>query len=383
MRSIQLSRARSVGPAPAPGPSFAGFLGWLTPADRTGGVRCDRRTLAMAAALALATTLLAVEARAQEQPGAPVKHYVHPDKAYLFAHMTKERYGVLYYSVSLDGFTWRGLNGGRPVSADYRGHASIARGRDGRYFLVGNENDDDPFIRFWVSDDLIRWTPYGTYRPNLKAATGHPHPLQRIGAPKLMFDERSNEFLLTWHTPNVPGSTDDPERYWASQRTLYVRSRDLKTFTTPPRRLFAWDMATIDTIVQQNGDAGYCAIIKDERYPSYNWVTGKTVRISCAPTLLGPYPDPGPPVSPNFREAPTVIRAPNGADWLLYYEQYAGSSYGLSMAPRLEGPWFQLSGNSGVPEWNRYEMPPGVRHGSMIEISRRQHDALTAAFSAR
>ena len=303
--------------------------------------------------------------------------------AYLFAHMTKERYGVLYYSVSLDGLHWTPVNGGRPVSEDYHGHASIARGGDGRYYLVGNKSDDDPYIRFWVSDDLIGWKPFGTYRPDLRRALGQPNALQRIGAPKLFYDVPSGQFLLTWHTPNVPGSDEDPERYWASQRTLYVLSKDLVTFDKPPRRLFSWDMATIDTIVEPNPEGGYCAIIKDERYPSYNWTTGKTIRITCALTLTGPYPEPGPPVSPNFREAPTLIRAPNGADWYLYYEQYAGTSYGLSMAPRLEGPWYQVSGNSGVPEWNRYEMPPGVRHGSMIAITRRQHDAIVAVFPTK
>ena len=104
------------------------------------------------------------------------------------------------------------------------------------------------------------------------------------------------------------------------------------------------------------------------------------MRISCAPALLGPYPMPGPSISPNFREAPTVIRAPNGRDWLAYYEQYAGASYGLSKAPRLEGPWYQVQGNSNVKRWNRFEMPPGTRHGSMIEISRREYDAIVAAF---
>jgi hypothetical protein len=329
----------------------------------------------------LALALIAAPVVAQIQPGAPAKTFVDPEKAYLFAHMTKERYGVLYYSVSLDGLYWRRINGGRPVSEEYHGHASIAQGPDGRYYLVGNKSDDDPLIRFWVSDDLVRWTAFGTYRPNLKNIPGHPHALQRIGAPKLYFDKPSGQFLLTWHTPNVPGSPDDPERYWASQRTLYVLSKDLRKFAAPPRRLLAWDMATIDTIVQPNDDGdGYCAIVKDERYPSYNWVTGKTVRISCAPALTGPYPDPGPPLSPNFREAPTLIRAPNDKDWLLYYEQYAGTSYGLSMAPRLEGPWYQVSGNSGVPEWNRFEMPAGTRHGSMIAISRKQYDAILRAF---
>ena len=302
------------------------------------------------------------------------------DVAYLFAHMMKDHYGVLYYSASLDGLHWTALNRGQPVYPPYHGHASIAKGADGRFYLVGNRGDDDPSIRFWVSSDLIHWTGYGTYEPDLSGVDGLPHPLRRIGAPKLFFDSASGRFLLSWHTPNVPGSPADPEAYWASQRTLYVLSKDLKEFKDPPARLFSWEMATIDTIVVANPDGGYCVVIKDERYPSYNWITGKTVRISCAPQLLGPYPNPGPPLSPNFREAPTVIQSPEGHDWYLYYEQYAGTSYGLSMAPRLVGPWYQVSGNSGVPEWNKYEMTPAARHGSMIRINRAQYDELLRAF---
>nr|WP_308461882.1 glycosyl hydrolase family 43 [Sphingomonas folli] len=314
-------------------------------------------------------------------PGAPETPYVAPDRAYLFAHMTKERYGVLHYSVSRDGLHWQQLNRGAPVSSDYHGHASIARGGDGRYYLVGNRGDDDPLIRFWVSDDLVRWTPFGTYRPRLQGIAGLAHAMQRIGAPKLFYDAPSRRFLLTWHTPTVPGTPDDPERYWASQRTLYVSSPDLRRLGEAPRRLFGWEMATIDTFVVPNdAGTGYCAVFKDERYPSYEWTTGKTVRISCAPTLTGRYAPPGPPLSPNFREAPTLIRSPDDRDWLLYYEQYAGTSYGLSKAPRLAGPWYQVSGNSGVPAWDRYTMPAGLRHGSMIAISRRQYDALVAAY---
>lgn len=355
----------------------------------TTGSKFARCMLIAAAPLAASAAFSTQSAPARAQaadaravpPGAPETPYVDPAKAYLFAHMTKDSYGTLFYSVSLDGLHWRQLNGGRPVSADYHGHASIARGPDGRYFLVGNKSDDDPYIRFWSSTDLIHWQPYGNYRPDLSKSRGLPHPMQRIGAPKLFFDGPSGSFLLTWHTPTVPGTDDDPERYWASQRTLYVVSRDLKRFDAPPRRLFDWDMATIDTIITPKDDgSGYCAIVKDERYPSYNWITGKTIRISCAPRLLGPYPQPGPPVSPNFREAPTLIRAPGGKDWLLYYEQYAGASYGLSMAPRIEGPWYQLSGNTGVPDWDRYSMPPRLRHGSMIEIDRAQYEALLRAF---
>lgn len=331
---------------------------------------------------AVSTIAIGGLATAQEvPPGAPETPAVAPDKAYLFAHMKSGHYGVLYYSVSRDGLHWTALNGGQPVSKEYHGHASIARGPDGRYYLVGNQSDEDPYIRFWVSDDLVSWKSFGTYRPNLSDVLNHPHTLQRIGAPKLYFDEPSGQFMLSWHTPNEDGSPQDPERYWKSQRTLYVLSPDLKTFRDPPRRLFDWDMATIDTIVMPNdASPGYCAIIKDERYPYYDWPTGKTVRVSCGPSLTGPYPEPGPPLSPNFREAPTIIRSPDDKAWFLYYEQYAGTSYGMTKGRTLEGPWYQVSGNSGVDEWNRFEMVPDARHGSMIPISKTQYDALIAAY---
>lgn len=314
-------------------------------------------------------------------PGAPVAPFVDPDKAYLFAHMTREKYGKLFYSVSLDGLHWRRLNGGKVVSEDYHGHPSIVKAPEGGYILVGNNSDSDHSIRFWRSTDLIHWAPAGTYEPDLSNVQNFPNPLPRLGAPKLFYDRASARYLLTWHTPNVPWVREDPERLWASQRTLYVTSRDLKTFDGPPKLLFDWNIATIDTfIVPGDGGSGYCAIVKDERYPSYNWTTGKTIRISCAPSLLGPYPMPGPPISPNFREAPTLIRSPSGQDWLMYYEQYAGVSYGVSKAPRLEGPWYQIQGNSGVERWNRFHMPAGTRHGWMIEISRKEYDAIIRAF---
>ncbi|NYT40762.1 family 43 glycosylhydrolase [Sphingomonas sp. R-74633] len=335
----------------------------------------------LAAALLAGGTAVAQQWPVETPPGAPVIPYEDPAKAYLFAHMTSEHYGVLYYSVSLDGLHWRRLNGGEPVFPDYHGHPSIARAPDGRYILAGNKSDSDNLIRFWSSPDLIHWAPYGTVQPDLSHVRGFPNPLPRLGAPKLFFDKLSGKFLVTWHTPNVPWVKEDPERLWASQRTLYMTSRDLKTFDGPPKLLFDWDIATIDTFIVPGDDGkGYCAIVKDERYPSYNWTTGKAVRVSCAPSLLGPYPMPGASISPNFREAPTLIRAPGGKDWLMYYEQYAGVSYGVSKAPRLEGPWFQMQGNSGVERWNRFSMPAGTRHGSMLEISRKEYDAILAAF---
>jgi hypothetical protein len=108
----------------------------------------------------------------------------------------------------------------------------------------------------------------------LKSTIGYSNPLQRIGAPKLYFDQETKLYILTWHTPHLEGTKDDPERYWASQRTLYVLSSDLKTFANPPSKLFDWDMGTIDVFIRRI-DGSYYAVLKDETYPTLYWVTGK------------------------------------------------------------------------------------------------------------
>lgn len=338
-------------------------------------MKISRRFL-LAAGLCTAATALAK----QPDPPGQVRPGEKPvNEAYLFAHMTHADYGRLYYSASLDGLHWYRLNDGKRITDDYRGHPDIARGPDGAYYIAGNESDSSPVINIWSSRDLIEWKRYSTHTPNLKSTPGYSQALQRIGAPKLFFDEASKQFVMTWHTPHLEATEEDGERYWASQRTLYVTSKDLKTFSAPPKRLFEQEMGTIDVFLR-HAEGKYWAILKDETYPTLDWVTGKTIRIASSDALLGPYKNMSPPLSPNFREAPMLIPSPNGEIWYLYYEQYPGVSYGLSVADKLGGPWYQISGYTFFADWDKYGLPPKVRHGAMITISRKQYDSLVQKF---
>jgi len=316
----------------------------------------------------------------QPNPPGQVSGYETPkNEAYLFAHMTHEDYGRLYYSVSVDGLHWNRLNDGNRVFEDYQGHPDICKGPNGKYYIAGNTSDSSPNINIWVSDDLIGWKEHAIYTPDLKNTPDYSQALQRIGAPKLFYDIASSQFVMTWHTPHKEGTKEDPERYWASQRTLYVLSEDLKTFSETPKRLFDWDFGTIDVLIRKVGE-NYYAILKDETYPTLFWPTGKTIRIARAGSLLGPYSLPSGPISPNFREAPMLIPSPNDKIWYLYYEQYPGVSYGLSIADNLSGPWYQASGYTFYSDWDKYAFPKEVRHGCMITISTNEYDALVSKF---
>jgi hypothetical protein len=292
-------------------------------------------------------------------------------EGYLFAHMTKGDYGHLYYSLSADGLHWKTLNGGRRVlGPEYWGHADICRGHDGRYYLIGNITPNRD-ISLWVSTNLVGWSKFQELRLDVTKVPGCAVNADDHGAPKIFYDAASSNYILTWHTSVNPKSAQDTELFWRGQRTLYIQSKDLKTFTEP-RRLFPFEMATIDVIIRPEGGR-YFAFIKDERMPSFDWPTGKAIRIVSAPSPWGPWSEPSARITPNFREAPMLIPKQDGTGWLLYYEQYPGVSYGLSTAPKLEGPWHDRY-------WADYAVPANARHGCMLPLSRESYNAILAAY---
>lgn len=301
---------------------------------------------------------------------------VRPDERFagcLFAHMLKDDYAHLYYSISTDGRHWRILNDRKRILPEYLGHPDITRGPDGRFYLVGNVQWDED-LRFWVSDDLVTWRQWGDHKLDVSKQPGFDRNTRNHGAPKLWFDESTQRFVVTWHSSKNQPLREKPEYFWAGQRTFYITSTDLRTFTEPAR-LFAFEMATIDVIIRREGDH-YFAFLKDELYPSFDWPTGKTIRMSSAPSLTGPWTEPGPPISANFREAPTLIPRPDGQGWYLYYEQYPAVQYGLSTAPTLSGPWYADYVLS-------YEVPEGVRHGCMLALREPELQAILAAYDAK
>src|SRR5690606_4546272 len=162
--------------------------------------------------LLLTVTVASTYGQQPDPPGQVENQNDAVHQAYLFAHMTHQDYGRLYYSVSLDGLHWKNLNEGKRVFEDYKGHPDIAQGPDGKYYIAGNTSDSSPDINIWVSEDLVSWKMHSVYTPDLKSTPGYSEALQRIGAPKLFYDEASAQFIMTWHTPHKEGTDKDPER---------------------------------------------------------------------------------------------------------------------------------------------------------------------------
>jgi len=240
---------------------------------------------------------------------------------YLFAHMTSDDYGRLYYSVSSDGLKWEMLNNAQRIDSTYKGHTDICKGHDGKYYLTGNP-EDKGFIRIWISEDLINWSIFKDYDPQHQDFFPDFIPSSSwMGVPKMFFDEPTQTYCITWHA-TTHKTKHDFVAYWNGMRTFCISTKDLKTFSEP-KKLFKDDLATIDVIIRRVGDT-YYAIFKDEKFPNHDWITGKSVRIANSKTLTGCYTNLSDEISPNFHETPTLIANPDKGQWYIYFEQYRG-----------------------------------------------------------
>lgn len=300
---------------------------------------------------------------------------------YLFAHMTHENYGRLYYSLSRDGKEWQSLNGGEIVLDGYLGHPNIVRGdacgpdadfATGKcFYMMGvstSGNQRHPII--WYSRDLIQWHHKDLSRDIFDVSEyDYVNEDVYLGAPKIFYDKDNARYIVTWHAfdPKVPKG--DP--LWESMRTFYFLTSDWEHFTKP-RRLFQFEgedaaMATIDVILNKENDR-YYALIKDERWPE-TAPTGKSIRIASSESLTGPYSNPGPSITGAWEEAPVAVRKNDGSGWLLFTERYLEHRYCSYEA-----------GSFDSPKWTPVEIaaPEQGRHGCVIPVTEEEYQALSA-----
>jgi len=291
---------------------------------------------------------------------------------YLFAHMTHVNYGKLFYSVSRDGLKWETLNNNNTILSDYRGHPDICQGGDGNFYMIGY-HDNASHLTLYSTADLVIWSRKDLDRSIFDVShLGQQNEGRSTGAPKMFYDEDSKQYIITWHA-SFPGLSGDA--WWEGMRTCYILTSDFKTFT-PAQRLFHFsgddeDMATIDTIIKKvNGT--YYAIIKDERWPE-KCATGKTIRIATSANLTGPYSNPGAPITPAWREAPTLVKSIDDKNWFLYVEDYRNSQYDLFKASSLTGSM-----------WSQVEFtPPVARHGCIIRVSEKLYEGIVKAYTVK
>lgn len=300
---------------------------------------------------------------------------VHPqceEGGYLFAHMTNENYGSLFYSVSRDGYHWETLNSGNSVLPAYAGHPDIMKGRDAYYMIGVKRGTGIPML--WRSEDLVSWKGTKLSKSifnKIKPLYGYENEEDWYGAPKLFYDKDEDNYIITWHAGNM-GNGETREE-WASKRTFYIETKDFKTFSDP-KFLFAFtgydeNLATIDVIIRKI-DGVYYAIVKDERWEDEYPETAKTVRIARSKGgALGPYENPGPALTSPKREAPTLVMSADEGKFWIYCERYP-YYYELYTADSIESDNWTSEPFEG----------PKARHGCVVRVSEAEYQSITSTY---
>lgn len=139
-------------------------------------------------------------------------------KAYLFAYFVGKQADAeaVRFAVSLDGYTYRALNHGRPV-LDSRLISStggvrdphIYRGHDGKTFymvltdmMAANGWDSNRAMVLLRSTDLIHWQHSIV---NIQKRYPNQGNLKRVWAPQTIYDEKAGKYLIYWSMKHGEG----------------------------------------------------------------------------------------------------------------------------------------------------------------------------------
>jgi len=209
--------------------------------------------------------------------------------------------------------------------------------------------------------------------------SGYENDTNSYGAVKIFSDPVSGRFMLTWHAGESGKSGDD---YWESMRTFYVLTSDFETFTTA-QKLFNFtgsdaNVAQIDANIHYS-DGKYYAVFKDERTYESSKTYYKRPRIASSNSLNTGYGNPGGALTGKRREAPTLVKSPDGVYWYLYTEYYDSDpevhTYELYRSTSLT-----TSGWTQVTAFTPPTTSTICRHGCVIPIDAKVYRRLNTAY---
>ena len=289
--------------------------------------------------------------------------------AYLFAYFLgnnpdQER---LSYAVSLDGYNFKALNGGKAVWKSDVGTECIRdpyifKGEDGLYHLLATDmksslgwNSNRNLISA-ASTDLVHWFDQSLIEiankyPNMQGA-------DRAWAPQAIYDPEAQAYMI-YFAARVPGIDGRTVMY-------YAYSKDMKKLDGAPQLLFA----------PQNGNDAIDSDIIFENgkyYMYYKNETNKRIYLAVADHANGPYKEVKQVSEGNIGvEGPNIYRVIGEDKWLMMSDAYGNGYYVMQETSDLE--------NFITVPRNGYSFDFTPRHGYVIPITASQYTALVNVY---
>lgn len=325
--------------------------------------------------------------------------------AYLFVYFKGEGLAngeQMYFATSEDGLEWVDLNDGSPVLSSTLGEEGlrdpfIIRSPEGdKFYLIatdlkiynrsggesGNKWTDcqingSKSILIWESTDLVNWS-----EPRLTQVAADNAGC--TWAPEIFYDKITGEYIVFWSSK----TSDDN---YSKQRVYYCKTRDFYTFTEPElwielksqttgATLSAID-ASVISVENTDGSLTYYRFYKNEDSTSEDGVTsgGKYTIVEKSDSLLGTWTRVSAEVlkQHQYVEGGTCFKF-NGEDkWCLLLDNFGGGGYYPLITTDLSsGQYTSLS-------TDEYSFPSTMRHGTVMNITRTEYDALMEKWDLR
>lgn len=312
--------------------------------------------------------------------------------AYLMAYFTGQGAGEkIHFATSKDGYNFEPLNGNKaiidPVGSGVTGHVRdpyVFRGQDGWFYILGadidaEKSEQNHTIFCWRSKDLISWDFH-----NLIDIGAQIADTTRAWAPQAIWDANHK---------NDDGTTGAYMMYWANQTTnaggvvsattlYYSYTKDFKTFSAP-QSLYAPEneKSAIDgDIVYDALHNVYYLYFKDEQ-------TSVIMMAESLSSVNGPYSNPKPAIGKELLpqnepenqalEGCQMYNINGTSTWLLIADKYKGDTKFLMFSTD------NFNAFKAVDEADYTINNCNPRHGSIMQITDAEYDALNAAYGKR
>lgn len=287
-------------------------------------------------------------------------------EVYLFSYFKNNGEDGLHLAFSEDGYKWQTLNNDSSFLTPTAGFDKLMRdpciikGPDNLFHMVWTSSWNENGIGYSNSPDLIHWSEQQYFE-----VMQHELNARNCWAPEIFYDARSKQYMIFWATTiegKFPETQSKKENAY-NHRIYYVTTPDFKEFSEADL-LYDQDFNAIDaTIIEHQGR--YVMFVKDETIEP---VPQKNIRLSTSSNLTGGYSVASPPITGNYwAEGPTVLKVDNG--WIVYFDKYKEKTMGAVFSKDLQ-VWTDIS--------LKIKFPEGVRHGSVLKISRETLERLKA-----
>jgi hypothetical protein len=289
---------------------------------------------------------------------------------YLFCYFKGNGEDGLHLAYSNNGRNWAEIKENHSYMAPTVGSKifrdpNIYCSSDGMFHMVWTTGWWDNGFGYASSKDLIHWSeqkyiPSMAYEPTAK----------NTWAPEIIYDSKKKNYIIYWSSW-IPGRfpktdstghvlSNDPAKPKMSHRIYATATKDFENFT-PTRLFYEPGFNVIDASIVKKGKE-YLMFCKDETLTPPQ----KNIRIATSKKAGGPYGPISEPITGKYwAEGPAPYFV--GDTCFVMFDKYKDHKYGAVMSVDLKN-WKDVS--------DEITYPQGLRHGSVIKVSRQIFDAL-------